>query len=94
MQEPCWSLPALTRLKQSYEQAGFSLDVIEDNPPMDKIRLGLPGGDQQIEWFCDQLRAMGELGIPVLCYNWVSVVRLGTHRRGHSHAWQCARDRL
>jgi mannonate dehydratase len=71
--EPCWSHSALARLKQRYETAGFSLNVIEDNPPMDKIRLGLPGGDEQIEWFCDQLRAMGELGIPVLCYNWVSI---------------------
>jgi mannonate dehydratase len=71
--EPCWSRPALARLKQRYEEAGFALDVIEDNPPMDKIRLGLPGRDEQIDWFCDQLRGMGELGIPVLCYNWVAV---------------------
>jgi mannonate dehydratase len=71
--EPCWSRRALERLKRQYEDAGFTLDVIEDNPPMDKIRLGLPGGDEQVEWFCDQLRAMGELGIPVLCYNWVAV---------------------
>ncbi len=71
--EPCWRRPALERLKRQYEDAGFTLDVIEDNPPMDKIRLGLPGSDEQIEWFCDQLRAMGELRIPVLCYNWVAV---------------------
>ena len=71
--EPCWSLPALARLKRQCEEAGFTLDVIEDNPPMDKIRLGLPGREEQIDWFCDQLRAMGELGIPVLCYNWVAV---------------------
>jgi mannonate dehydratase len=70
---PCWSRPALERLKQRYEAAGFALDVIEDNPPMDKIRLGLPGSEEQFEWFCDQIRAMGELGIPVLCYNWVAV---------------------
>lgn len=71
--EPCWSGPALARLKQQYEDAGFALEVIEDNPPMDKIRLGLPGRDEQLGWFCDQLRAMGDLGIPVLCYNWVAV---------------------
>jgi mannonate dehydratase len=71
--EPCWSRAALARLKQRYEEAGFALAVVEDNPPMDKIRLGLSGCDEQIDWFCDQLRAMGELGIPVLCYNWVAV---------------------
>jgi mannonate dehydratase len=71
--QPSWSRSALARLKRRYEEAGFALSVIEDNPPMDKIRLGLPGRDEQIEWFCDQLRAMGEVGIPVLCYNWVAV---------------------
>ena len=47
--------------------------VIEDTAPMDDARLGRPGRDQQIEWFCTQLRAMGELGIRTLCYNWVAI---------------------
>ena len=52
---------------------GLEVAVIEDTAPMDDVRLGRPGRDEQIEWFCTQLRAMGELGIPTLCYNWVAI---------------------
>ena len=52
---------------------GLEVVVIEDTAPMDDVRLGRPGRDEQIEWFCTQLKAMGELGIPTLCYNWVAI---------------------
>jgi mannonate dehydratase len=71
--EPCWSRPSLERLQRRYEEAGFRLAALEDTPPMDKIRLGLPGREEQIDALCTQIRAMGTLGIPVLCYNWVPV---------------------
>jgi mannonate dehydratase len=72
-QDPCWSRPSLERLKARYEEAGFALAALEDTPPLDKVRLGLPGREEQLDAFCTQLRAMGAIGIPVLCYNWVSV---------------------
>src|SRR5262249_42572242 len=68
-----WSRPALERPTARYEQAGFRLVAIEDTPPMDDIRLGRPGREEQLDLFCEQLRAMGEIGVPVLCYNWVAV---------------------
>ena len=68
-----WSRPALERLKARYEEAGFDLVAIEDTPPMDDIRLGRPGREEQLDLFCEQLRAMGAVGVPVLCYNWVAV---------------------
>jgi mannonate dehydratase len=68
-----WSRAALERLKDRYEQEGFSLVVIEDTPPLDDVRLGRPGREEQLELFCEQLRAMGEVGVRVLCYNWISV---------------------
>jgi len=40
---------------------------------MDDIRLGRPGREEQLDLFCEQLRAMGAVGVPVLCYNWVAV---------------------
>ncbi len=71
--ERSWSRPALERLKARYEEAGFRLAAIEDTPPMDAIRLASAGREEQLDLFCEQLRAMGAVGVPVLCYNWITV---------------------
>ncbi|HZO90121.1 MAG TPA: mannonate dehydratase [Chthonomonadaceae bacterium] len=68
-----WDFTPLMRLKTRYEDAGFELAVIESSPPMQKIRLGLPGRDEEIEWFNTMLRNMGALHIPVICYNFMAV---------------------
>ena len=68
-----WERPALKRLQDQYREYGLEVSVIEDTAPMDDVRLGRPDRDEQIEWFCAQLKAMGELGIPTLCYNWVAI---------------------
>jgi mannonate dehydratase len=71
--EAPWSYPALERLKQSYEEAGFKLAVIECRPPMNKVKLGLPGREDEIAAECELIRNMGALGIPVWCYEWMPV---------------------
>lgn len=71
--ERAWEKPALSRLQSRYGEYGLTLSVIEDTAPMDAIRLGRPGRDEVIEWVIDQIRAMGELGIGTLCYNWVAI---------------------
>ena len=68
-----WSLEALTRLKEGYAEAGFELSVIEDVPPLDRVRLGMPGREEQLDAVCEQIRAMGKLGIPTLCYSWIPI---------------------
>ena len=68
-----WELAPLRALKERFERAGLDLAVMECSPPMQKIRLGLPGRDEEIALFCTMLRNMGELGIPVLCYNFMAV---------------------
>jgi mannonate dehydratase len=69
-----WDYAPLALYRQQVEDAGLSLAVIEDNPPMDAIRLGRPGREEELEHFCTLLRSMGRLGIPVLCYNWMAVL--------------------
>ena len=69
-----WDYAPMMRLKQRYEDGGFQLAVIESMPPVDKIQLGLPGKEEQIEFVKTMLVNMGKLGIPVLCYNWMPLL--------------------
>lgn len=71
--EKPWSYALLAGLKKAYEGAGFELAVIEARPPTDKIKMGLPGRDEQIDEVCALLRNMGKLHIPVWCYEWMPV---------------------
>jgi len=65
-----WEFLPLLHQKRTVADTGFRLEVIESNPPMDKIILALPGRDEQIQNFCKTLRNMGAAGIHILAYAW------------------------
>jgi mannonate dehydratase len=69
-----WDYVPLALYRDAVEEAGLRLAAIEDNPPMDKLRLGLPGREEELEAVLTLIRNMGRLGIPVWCYNWMPVV--------------------
>lgn len=62
----------LRRMKETYEQGGFQLSVIEARPPLNKAKRGLPGRDEEIDVACALIENMGKLGIPVWCYEWMT----------------------
>jgi len=63
-----WEFLPLLHYKKLIEDAGLRLEVIEARPRMEKIILGLPGRDKQIENFCKSLRNMGKAGYRVQVY--------------------------
>jgi mannonate dehydratase len=69
-----WDLAPLAVYQAAVEAEGLRLTVIEDNPPMDRIRLGSPGREEELEHVAALVRNMGRLGIPVLCYSWSAVL--------------------
>lgn len=72
-----WSLEALRHNKEIYEKWGFSLIATEDTAPMDRVRLGQEGRDEQIDQFIEQIRALGALGITTMAYNWMALSSWG-----------------
>jgi len=70
--EQVGDLAPLTRMKQTYEAAGFDVRVIEARPPLNKAKRGQDGRDAEIDVVCTMLESMGKLGIPVWCYEWMT----------------------
>ncbi len=71
MEEYAASYELLKEFKEEYERQGFELKVIEPAPWDQKIKLGLPGREEEIDYMCKLIENMGKLGIEVLCFNCV-----------------------
>jgi mannonate dehydratase len=63
----------VAKIKADYEAAGLTIAGIESHPvPAEKIKLGLPGRDEEIENYIAAIRAIGQAGIPVVCYDFMA----------------------
>ena len=69
-----WRRERLGTLKGQIEDAELCFAVVESIPVHEDIKLGRPARDRLIEHYCTSVRSMGELGVPVLCYNFMPVV--------------------
>jgi mannonate dehydratase len=68
-----WPRERLERLAADVDAADLKLAVVESIPVHEDIKLGRPSRDRLIANYCESVRAMGELGISVLCYNFMPV---------------------
>ncbi len=68
-----WEYEDLAALKKRADDAELRLMALENVPLKfyDKVMLGKPGRDEQIEHMCTTVRNMGRAGIPTLGYHWV-----------------------
>jgi mannonate dehydratase len=68
-----WTRDGLEKLGEHITRAGLRFAVVESIPVHEDVKLGRPTRDRLIDNYCTSIRAMGELGIPVLCYNFMPV---------------------
>jgi mannonate dehydratase len=68
-----WPADALAQLADGVDDAGLELAVIESIPVHEDIKLGRSSRDRLIDQYCESVRRVGELGVPVVCYNFMPV---------------------
>jgi mannonate dehydratase len=70
---PPWDFDTLKASKQIFADNGFDLIGLEgDQMDMMRIKLGLPGRDEDVALYKKMLENMGKLGINLLCYNFMA----------------------
>jgi len=68
-----WPAERLRNLSARIEAAGLRFAVVESIPVHEDIKLGRADRDRYIDHFCRSVQVMGEVDIPVLCYNFMPV---------------------
>lgn len=68
-----WDLERILKLKETVENAGLELSVIESVPVHEDIKMGCGRRDEYIENYCQTLRNLSKAGIDCVCYNFMPV---------------------
>src|SRR5213596_2087301 len=68
-----WPKGRVARLQDDIAEAGLQLTVVESIPVHEDIKPGRATRDRLIANYCESVRTMGELGVQVLCYNFMPV---------------------
>ena len=63
----------IQKITADFDAAGLKIIGVESHPvPAEKIKLGLPGRDEEIENYRAVIEALARAGIPMLCYNFMA----------------------
>ncbi len=68
-----WPRDKVEWLAAAVDGAGLRLEVIESIPVHEDIKLGRATRDRLIDRYCESVRRIGEVGVPVLCYNFMPI---------------------
>lgn len=68
-----WPMEKILALKDEVESAGLRLETIESVNVHEDIKLGAPTRDRYIENYMQTLRNLANIGVNVVCYNFMPV---------------------
>src|SRR5215217_8078226 len=68
-----WPKSSLERIGEMIDKAGLRFAVVESIAVHEDIKLGRPTRDRLIDQYISSVHAMGSLGVPVLCYNFMPI---------------------
>ncbi len=66
-------IETLEKIKADFQASGMTIAGVESHPvPAEKIKLGLPGRDEEIENYIAAIQALSKVGILMVCYNFMA----------------------
>lgn len=68
-----WTAASVARVNDAVVDAGLAISVVESIPVHEDIKLGAPTRDKYIDAWCESLRQVAAIGVPVVCYNFMPV---------------------
>lgn len=68
-----WPLERCRQMKAEIEAAGLSMECIESVNVHEDIKLGAPTAEKYIENYKTSIRNLSEVGVKVICYNFMPV---------------------
>lgn len=77
--DPATDHAQLAAAVRAFAEGGFTLAGLEGDPlDMRRLKFGLPGREEDLARYQALLRSMGELGVPLICLNFMAGI--GWHR--------------
>lgn len=69
---PPYEIETVVEVKKRFEECGYMIAGLEsDEFDMSRIKYGLDGRDEDLEKYCRMIRNCAEVGIPMICYNFM-----------------------
>jgi len=68
-----WPMERIEEVKQQSEAYGFNMDVVESVNIHESIKMGTVERDQYIDNYIETIRRLGQVGVKVICYNFMPV---------------------
>lgn len=77
-----WLPEPFGRKVAHFAEMGLHVSVVESPTPLEAVKLGIDGRDEEIERFIAFLDTMERLDIHTVCYNWMPVIGWFRSRKG------------